>query len=111
VPYLILQPIVENAVRHGIAERAGAGRIEVRASTAKDRLSLAVEDDGVGPGGDAASSRTGIGLANIRARLEQLYGAEGSVTIDSRPGRGSRVTVLMPLQRGAGLEVAAAPRT
>lgn len=76
VPYLILQPLVENAIRHGIAPRSAPGRIEVRAELSGGRLWLEVRDDGSGlPENGRGAANGGIGLANTRARLEQLYGA------------------------------------
>jgi LytS/YehU family sensor histidine kinase len=76
VPVLILQPLVENAIRHGIAQRARAGRIDVRARRSGGRLILEVQDDGAGPGhGDF---REGVGLGNTKARLAALYGGEQS---------------------------------
>jgi len=73
VPNLILQPLVENAVRHGISVRPQAGRILVRAERQPGHLVLEVIDDGPGPGGPAAHGG-GIGLANVRQRLQELYG-------------------------------------
>jgi signal transduction histidine kinase len=70
VPYLLLQPLVENALKHGVGRRASAGRVVVRARRAGDRLRLEVEDDGVGV---SPNHREGVGLANTRARLRQLY--------------------------------------
>ena len=72
VPNLLLQPLVENAIRHGIAPRAAPGTILVSARVAGDMVRLTVEDDGVGPG--PSSGGEGIGLRNTRARLERLYG-------------------------------------
>jgi two-component system sensor histidine kinase AlgZ len=77
VPSLILQPLVENAIRHGIAPRAAGGLIEVRAECDGDTLHLMVADDGVGvPGGEEGGRgvREGVGLSNTRARLRHLYG-------------------------------------
>ena len=75
VPYLILQPLVENAVRHGIAPHASGGRILIRATRARDRLKLEVGDDGPGLSEQAmVAFKQGIGLNNTRARLTHLYG-------------------------------------
>ncbi len=77
LPYLILQPLVENAVRHGIALRSGSGRLELRAELRGDRLRIEVRDNG----GQLAELGEGLGLANTRARLEQLYGATAQLTL------------------------------
>ena len=96
VPVLLLQPLVENAVRHGLAARVAAGRIEIRAQRADGGLLVEVVDDG-----DASatppSSGTGVGLANTRARLEGLYGAAGRLELTHTAG-GTRVSIRMPLE-------------
>jgi LytS/YehU family sensor histidine kinase len=73
VPNLILQPLVENAIKHGLSPRAAAGHIEVLARREGDRLLLTVRDDGIGES-DLVPRREGVGLANARARLITLYG-------------------------------------
>lgn len=93
VPPLLLQPIVENAVRHGIAVSSSAGRIRVHGRRENGRLVLEVEDDGPGMNGSGASRGTGTGLRNTRARLEQLFGAEQTLTIGAANGRGTRVHI------------------
>lgn len=95
VPTLLLQPLVENAVRHGIERRAGAGRIEVSAERDGDRLTLRVRDDGPGPD-ETAEGGTGVGLENTRARLGELYGDEASLTLEGGAGGGAEVTVRLP---------------
>jgi LytS/YehU family sensor histidine kinase len=92
VPNLILQPLVENAVRHSVAPRAAGGRIEIRARRKGDSLLLEVEDDG--PGLPSAPVVEGVGLANTRARLEQLYGSAQSMEL--APDRGFRVKLSLP---------------
>jgi LytS/YehU family sensor histidine kinase len=98
VPHLILQPLVENAIRHGIAQRRDAGRLQVRARQAGERLEVSVRDDGPGlPNGQPPGG--GIGLANARARLERLYGADCELTFGNAAGRGFEVRVSVPLRR------------
>jgi len=91
-PNLVLQPLVENAVRHGIVPRALGGRIEVRARARGGTLSIEVEDDGPG----AAEVREGVGISNTRARLEQLYGAAARLELGNAPGGGFRARLEIP---------------
>jgi signal transduction histidine kinase len=94
VPRLILQPLVENAIRHGIAPRPGPGAIEVAASRDGDALRLSVRDDGVGV---THPPREGIGLRNTRERLRQLYGDRQSFTLLNQPQGGVLCMVNLPL--------------
>ena len=98
VPRFILQPIVENAVRHGIAPLARGGRIDVTALRVGDRLRLQVSDDGVGwsPEVPPATAGLGTGLANVRERLRGLYGEHGLLAVHSRPGGGTDVVLECP---------------
>jgi signal transduction histidine kinase len=100
VPRLVLQPLVENAIRHGTARRSGVGTVDVRAECFGGRLTLVVRDDGAGlpPGGPA---REGVGLSSTRARLQQLYGDDASLTIAPAPAGGTVCTVRMPCRRPA----------
>lgn len=93
VPRLVLQPLVENALEHGIARRKGAGRIDISAEVSDHRLELVVADDGAGIDG---ATREGIGLSNTRRRLETLYGEAGSLTLDDVAGGGLRVVLRIP---------------
>jgi signal transduction histidine kinase len=104
VPSLLLQPLVENAVRHGIARRTGPGTIEIRALAADDRLCLEIRDSGPGFRPDHAHNgeRLGVGLANTRARLEQLYGAEHRFELVNAPGGGAVVSVVIPFRLFGG---------
>jgi len=97
VPPLILQPLVENSVRHAIAPSERGAHIRIAAIEHGQRLVLTVIDDG--PGLPDAPGRSGIGLANTRARLEQLYGAAHSLTLSSAPGGGLLVRIELPLAR------------
>jgi signal transduction histidine kinase len=92
VPPLILQPLVENAVRHGIADRAQGGCVSLHASVDSGRLRFRVADDGPGFDGTAAH---GVGLASVRGRLAALYGDRASLDIDSSRD-GCIVTVELP---------------
>ena len=95
VPNLVLQPLVENAIRHGIEPRAKPGRIELRARREKGKLKLEVRDNGVGlsPGRPPAE---GVGLSNTRARLQQLYGERHRFELGNAPGGGLAVCVELP---------------
>ncbi|MGN6106266.1 MAG: sensor histidine kinase [Kofleriaceae bacterium] len=102
VPHLSLQPLVENAVRHGISRTTAAGRIAVRAARRDSALEIAVTDDG--PGLAAGERGHGIGLANTRARLEQLYGAAASLTVANHAPRGAIATLRLPFRVAAPQE-------
>jgi len=104
VPNMILQPLVENAVRHGIAPSARGGTIEVRAAREKHCLRLLVSDDGIGhPSWDGAEVAEGIGLSNTRARLQHLYGDEHNFEISRAAGGvGFRVTLVIPFRMEGG---------
>lgn len=99
VPAFILQPLVENAIRHGIEPRRGPGLITIEAKRADKHLHLAVRDDGRGlPEADATSSeRRGIGLANTQARLQALYGQNQSFSVGKAAPQGCRVDIRLPL--------------
>lgn len=97
VPRLILQPLVENAIRHGITRRISPGRVEVRAWGGKGRLHLMVRDDGVGLRDDAPV-REGMGLSITRARLRQLYGADQRFALAPAPEGGAICTLSFPLR-------------
>jgi two-component system LytT family sensor kinase len=96
VPPLILQPLVENAIRHGISAVSAAGRVEVSASVRDGRLHLTVRDDGPGVQAPPARPGTGTGLRSTRERLAQLYGPRASLAIDTAPAGGALVAVELP---------------
>ena len=100
VPNLILQPIVENAIRHGVAPRSAPGRVEVRAEREGGVLRLQVRDNGRGlPEGAVCSTKGGgVGLSNTRARLRQLYGGAYSFHIENDPAGGAVVTLEIPFR-------------
>jgi two-component system, LytTR family, sensor kinase len=95
VPHFVLQPLVENAIRHGIGARSDAGRVLIRAHADHDALRIDVEDDGAGLKDPGPSE--GIGLGNTRKRLEALYGPGASVQVGDHPRGGAIVTVTIPL--------------
>jgi two-component system, LytTR family, sensor kinase len=97
VPHFLLQPLVENAVRHGIAPRSMPGTIEIAAWREGEDLVIQVEDDGVGVRGDADTGR-GLGLRNTRDRLHHLYGARHALTLSAAPGGGARTVVRVPFR-------------
>ncbi len=100
IPNLILQPIVENAIRHGIEPHARPGEIEVRAARDRDRLILEVTDTGNGlPAGGQA--RQGIGTTNTRARLQEMYGDDHRFLLENRPEGGVRARLELPYQTAA----------
>jgi sensor histidine kinase YesM len=97
VPPLILQPLVENAVRHGVSAVSTAGRIDVSARVEAGQLCLTARDDGPGPGAVAAQPGTGTGLRNTQERLAQLYGDDAVLSITQAGNGGTIVTVGIPL--------------
>ena len=101
MPFFTLQQLVENAPHHGISSHAGAGSIEIAATRMKGQLRLRVSDDG--PGTVTPDAQRGIGLANTRARLRELYGAAHSLDLGRPPAGGLRADVTIPCrERTAG---------
>jgi signal transduction histidine kinase len=99
VPTMLLQPLIENAVVHGIAEKRGHCALAVRCRQAADRLAIEISDDGAGCAmQDNPQFKEGTGLTNVRLRLQQLYGDNHAFSIESRPGDGTRVTITVPMQ-------------
>jgi len=97
VPQLVLQPLVENAVRHGIQHLVGPGQIVIRAARVAGSVRLEVSDNGPGPA--AVRGVPGLGLANTAARLQALYGDDHRFEAGGEPGEGFRVTIDVPYRR------------
>lgn len=108
VPSLILQPLVENAIRHGLEPRARAGRIVVSARQADGRLHLEVRDDGVGLRQERPVQE-GVGLSNTRARLQHLYGPAHQFGLRNLEGGGLAVTLSFPLRRQPSPQASGSP--
>jgi two-component system LytT family sensor kinase len=100
VPSMLLQPLVENSVRHGLSSKVGGGTVCVRSRLAGERLQVVVEDDGVGiPEAKLATLfEQGIGVSNVNERLKVLFGGDYKMWIDSRPGEGTSTGIEIPEQ-------------
>ena len=98
VPTLILQPLVENAIRHGLEPMVRAGTLTIEAQADGDTLWLRVRDDGAGLAKDW-QRREGVGLTNTRTRLDRLYGEAAAATVRENPGGGVLVDIYIPLRR------------
>src|ERR1700728_635741 len=97
VPSLALQPLVENAIKHGISVDSTAGRLEIAAQRHTGRVWLCVRDDGPGPA-PGSRLRLGVGLTNVQSRLKQLYGDESSLELTGGEGRGCEAIITIPLR-------------
>jgi signal transduction histidine kinase len=100
LPSLILQPLVENAVKHGISPKLGGGRVTIEARVDNGDLRLAIRDTGVGIADEQRLFERGVGLRNVRDRLLHLYGIEYAPQIRSRPGAGTTVSLRIPVAAG-----------
>ena len=97
IPNLLLQPLVENAILHGVAPKNGPGRITVAGSVCEGRLHLEVRDDGLGIDGTRTGrAREGIGLSNTRERLNRIYGVHSQLVLKSELGLGTTVSIVLP---------------
>ncbi|HEX6879764.1 MAG TPA: histidine kinase [Terriglobales bacterium] len=101
VPSLIVQPLVENSIKHGISAYSSAGSVEISAKVVDGRLQISVQDDGPGKNGDSVPT-VGIGLKNVTSRLKQLYGNDASFALTDVPGGGCEATITLPLRLEAG---------
>ena len=103
VPSMLLQPLIENSIKHGLEPRISGGTITLRSRIEAHRMIIEVEDDGVGiaPGRSHSSGvlrGTGIGMKNVRERLDVLFGGAAHFDVTSRPGRGTKVTLAIPVR-------------
>lgn len=98
VPPLILQPLVENAVEHGVARRRKGGRIDILARREDERLTIHVQDDGPGLDEEDSNRGDGVGLATTRSRLEARHGKEASLEVKNRAGGGVVATLALPFR-------------
>src|ERR1700758_882467 len=106
VPSMLLQPLVENSIKHGLAPKVEGGSVYLRSRVVDSRLIIEVEDDGVGMGGaqlqeSSSWAGMGIGMANISERLQVLYGGTARMTIDSHEGKGTLIRIRLPLVEAA----------
>jgi two-component system LytT family sensor kinase len=108
IPSMLLQPLVENSIKHGLASKIEGGSIFLRSRLTDSQLILEVEDDGVGMGAAHLLEKptgfggTGIGLANVAERLKVLYGETARMTIDSREGKGTLIRLRLPALHSEG---------
>lgn len=100
LPRLLMQPLLENAVRHGIGQGGRGGRVLVQASRAGERLALRVVDNGAGFA--SGGVREGVGLSLTRRRLEQLHGGDARLSLESSPGGGTTASIDLPLRLAVG---------
>jgi two-component system LytT family sensor kinase len=100
VPSILLQPLIENSIKHGLEPRINGGTVTLRSQLDGDRVRIEVADDGVGMGDRSASplrsAGAGIGMKNVQERLEVLYGNQARFSVVSNPGRGTLVTIEIP---------------
>jgi two-component system LytT family sensor kinase len=107
VPSILLQPLIENSIKHGLEPRIQGGTVTLRSRLEGNRVSIEVADDGVGitarPESSLQRTGNGIGMQNVRERLEVLYGRQARFTVVSNPGRGTLVSIELPanLQEGS----------
>jgi two-component system LytT family sensor kinase len=109
IPSMLLQPIVENCLKHGLAPKVGGGKIQLRAVQRGGRLQIEIEDNGVGISEERMPHVyvEGIGLSNVRERLRVLYGTDFHLDLQSRPGEGTLIRIEIPELTPTLQEVAA----
>jgi sensor histidine kinase YesM len=106
IPSLTLQPLVENAIKYGIAPRARGGRLEIVASFSDDALTLEVRDDGPGAAGTVVDVAAGMGLRAVRQALETRYSGQARFDVVTAPGEGFVVTMRLPIPTTAEMRAA-----
>ncbi len=99
VPNMILQPLVENAIKHGVQKQRSGGVINISAHHENERLHLVVEDDGPGVDFDAETFQRGVGLKNTQSRLRQLYGEDHSFSLENAGETGLKVRISLPYRK------------
>jgi sensor histidine kinase YesM len=97
IPPMLLQPVVENAIKHGLEPKVEGGTVSVVARRDGDHVVLTVADTGLGFSEQRNSNSTGLGLANLRARLATLFGTRATLTIEDNVPEGTRVTIALPV--------------
>ncbi len=105
VPSMMLQPLIENSIKHGLEPRIHGGTVTLRGRVTGSKLLIEVEDDGVGMSPERSSvspdgvarEGMGIGMRNVRERMQVLYAGDAEVEVVSRPGRGTRIQLLLPV--------------
>lgn len=98
IPPFTLQPLIENAVRHGLSPKVGSGTLCVKATEDAGTLRIEVADDGVGANPEALADSHGIGVRAVRQRLQARYGAKAALHVDGAPEKGIKVVVTMPAE-------------
>ena len=98
VPSMLLQPIIENAIRHGLAPKLEGGEIRVRTKMTDGRLTIDINDNGMGISAERLAEiyHEGIGISNVRERLRLLYGDQFHMEIKSQEGQGTQIRIEIP---------------
>jgi two-component system, LytTR family, sensor kinase len=100
IPSMLLQPLIENSIKHGLSPKVGGGRIVIRSSRVADRALVEIEDNGLGmsEGRLNVALTDGIGLSNVDQRLRMIYGSNGRLTLTSKPGTGTVARIDIPVR-------------
>ena len=107
VPAMLLQPLIENAMQHGLEEKEGKGQLTLSCMVKKEQLIITITDDGVGCNFDDKNFKEGIGLSNVKSRLQQLYGSQAEFIIDNNQFGGVTVSITLAINIGLKLTVRA----